>query len=372
MDRHNLSAWLALSLAEGIGPATVLRLLEIFPHPRAIATASATQLRALGLSASSIQNLHHPDAARLETVLVWLQQPLTHVITLQDPEYPYLLRQISDPPPLLYVRGDPKVLNQTQLAVVGSRHPTPIGAENAQAFAEELARTGITITSGLAYGIDAAAHQGALHAGGTTIAVCGTGADRVYPAYHRGLLEKILAQGGAVVSEFPLGTPPLAGNFPRRNRLISGLSRGVLVVEATRQSGSLITARHALDQGREVYAIPGSIHNPQAKGCHELLRQGAKLVESRADILEDFPATFADNSGGYAAAAPSPAVADATTPSAVVLAGVDAAPTAVDHIIARSGLTPDAVCSILLQLELQGKVVMTAAGSYCRVHLKGG
>jgi DNA processing protein len=365
-------AWLAVSQAKSINTTLLQQLLRVFAEPQAILAATTKQLQQLGLSAAHIQALRHTDAAQLEKASAWLAQPNTQLITWQDATYPALLRQLADPPTVLYVRGDPAVLSLPQIAIVGSRHPTPTGSENAEEFAAELARVGMVITSGLALGIDAAAHRGALKVNGLTLAVCGTGIDQIYPAAHVPLSEAILAKGGAIVSEFPLTTPPWPGNFPQRNRLISGLSHGVLVVEAALRSGSLITARHALEQGREVYAIPGSIHNVQAKGCHALLRQGAKLVETVTDILEELPPTFAENSSGYPPLAISEAAADEDPQIRQILGCIDDAPTTVDHIIERSGLTADAVCSILLTLELQGKVQLTTAGWYCRVHRAGG
>lgn len=372
MNPAALRAWLAVNHAFQIGPARFHQLLEVFAEPQAMLAASVEQLQALGLSAQTIAELKTPDEALLEASLRWCEQAHTHVLTWDDTRYPLWLRQVAAPPPVLYVRGDPAVLGLPQIAIVGSRHPTPAGAENARLFAAELTRAGFVITSGMALGIDAASHQGALQANGLTIAIMGTGLDRCYPAAHRSLAEAIVEKGGALVSEFPLGTKPIPGNFPRRNRLISGLSRGVLVVEAALRSGSLITAQHALEQGREVYAIPGSIHNTQAKGCHALLRQGAKLVETVADILEELPATFADISSSYVS--PVPVLADIKTDELhdKVLAAIDDAPTGVDQIIERSGLTTDAVCSILLLLELQGRAHMTMAGQYCRVYDKGG
>jgi DNA processing protein len=296
----------------------------------------------------------------------WLAAPGNHLLRLDDPRYPDLLRQIPDPPPVLYVRGDPAALGNLQLAIVGSRNPTRGGLENARAFAAHLAGAGLTITSGLALGIDAAAHEGALAAGGTTIAVTGTGLDRVYPARHRELAHRIAGQG-ALVSEFPPGTPPRPAHFPQRNRIISGLSLGTLVVEAARRSGSLVTARHALEQGREVFAIPGSIHNPLARGCHALIRQGAKLVETADDILEEL--------GALAVAV----TADATAPDAPAGAGeldpeyrrlLDALghdPLPIDELVARSGLTAESVSSMLLILELQGYVAPEAGGRYARI-----
>lgn len=365
-------AWLTVSQAKSINATLLQQLLRVFAEPQAIVAATSRQLQQLGLSTAHIKALHHTDAAQLDKVSAWLAQPNTHLITWQDVAYPDLLRQLVDPPTVLYVRGDPAVLSLPQIAIVGSRHPTPAGSENAEEFAAELARVGMVITSGLALGIDAAAHRGALKVNGLTLAVCGTGIDQIYPTTHVPLSETILAKGGAIVSEFPLSTPPWPGNFPQRNRLISGLSLGVLVVEAALRSGSLITARHALEQGREVYAIPGSIHNVQAKGCHALLRQGAKLVETVTDILEELPPTFADNSAAYLPSAVGAVAVDEDPQNQQILACLDDAPAAVDHIIERSGLTPEAVCSILLLLELQGKVRLTTAGWYCRVHKTGG
>ena len=308
--------------------------------------------------------MKNPAAAEHETA--WLAEPNHHLIALSDPRYPRLLREIPDPPAALYVIGDPDLLSATQLSIVGSRNPTPGGSETAQAFASYLTQSGLTITSGLAMGVDAAAHRGALAAGGKTIAVAGTGLDRVYPARHRELAHEIAAQG-ALISEFSLGTPALAHNFPRRNRIISGLSLGVLVVEAALQSGSLITARLAAEQGREVFAIPGSIHNPLARGCHALIRQGAKLVETAADILEELgpiaqitiPARQTDGVGNIT----SGLGVEATT--LLDCLGFD--PTPVDSLIERSGLTPEAVSSMLLVLELQGHVVSAPGGHYNRV-----
>jgi DNA processing protein len=324
--------------------------------------------------------MKHPAA---EHEVAWLAEANHHLITLTDPRYPTRLREIADPPAVLYVIGDPDLLSATQLGIVGSRNPTPGGSETAHAFASYLTQSGLTITSGLALGVDAAAHRGALEAGGKTIAVAGTGLDRVYPARHRELAHEI-AGHGALISEFPLGTPALASNFPRRNRIISGLSLGVLVVEAAVQSGSLITARLAAEQGREVFAIPGSIHNPLARGCHALIRQGAKLVETAADILEE----LGPIARVTAAVQGSTNVAGGRTPEATPARqtdgegniatglGVEAMtlldclgfdPTPVDSLIERSGLTPEAVSSMLLVLELQGHVVSAPGGHYTRV-----
>ena len=256
------------------------------------------------------------------------------------------------------MKGSAPLLNGKSLAIVGSRNPTPQGEANASAFAAELAAAGLSIVSGLALGIDAAAHRGAMKAGGHTIAVIGTGADRIYPARNRELAHAI-CEHGAILSEFPLGTPPLPGNFPRRNRLIAGLSRGCLVVEAAARSGSLITARLAADFGREVFAIPGSIHSPLSKGCHQLIRQGAKLVESAQDVLEEL---------GWASATASalPAASAAQGTDALLMAlGHD--PCTIDVLAARAGLTPDALLAMLLQLELEGHVASLPGGRYQRL-----
>ncbi|MFO7602740.1 MAG: DNA-processing protein DprA, partial [Gammaproteobacteria bacterium] len=296
--------------------------------------------------------------------LEWLQQPAAHIIGLNDPTYPALLKEIPDPPALLFVYGDPAVLNLPQLAMVGSRNPSPMGAETARDFAGHLAGWGLGITSGLAQGIDAASHAGALDAGGVTIAVTGTGLDRVYPAQHRDLAHRI-AEQGALVSEFPAGTPPLTPNFPRRNRIISGLCMGTLVVEAAVQSGSLITARQALEQGREVFAVPGSIHNPQSRGCHSLIRQGAKLVEMAQDIFEELGG-FMPVTGADAAAAEPGSDFALDEEYHKVLASVGHEPASVDSVVLRSGLTAEAVCSMLLVLELQGYLKSMTGGYYCR------
>lgn len=286
-----------------------------------------------------------------------------------DPAYPSLLKQISDPPIALFLRGNASLLGNPQLAIVGSRNPSTEGRRNAEEFAAYLARCGLTITSGMALGIDAAGHRGALKAGGTTIAILGTGLDKVYPPSHRELCEEIAVKG-LVVSEFPPGTPPLPHNFPRRNRLISGLSVGVLVVEAAQSSGSLITARLASEQGREVFAIPGSIHNPLARGCHRLIREGAKLVESAGDILEELAPLLKlepmrvleqNQTRTTATAAEDPEYR-------LLLNSMDYAPTSVDALVERTGLTPDVVSSMLLMLELQGQVEAAPGGHYSRVN----
>ena len=364
-----LNDWLILLHAPGIGPRSFAELLQHFPDPSAVRGASRAALAALGMPATALDYLTAGQWSELDRDLEWLKHPENHALTLHDPRYPRLLREITDAPPVLFVRGTPAVLATPQLAIVGSRNPTPGGAQTAHDFAAHLARAGLTITSGLALGIDAASHRGALAAQGLTIAVAGTGLDRVYPASHWDLAHAIVAQG-ALVSEFPPGTPPLPENFPRRNRLISALSLGTLVVEAALRSGSLITARHAAEQGREVFAIPGSIHNPLARGCHALIRQGAKLVETAADIIEELGALAHFNAD---ASAPVVSASDSSTqlyddPEYQKLFDcMDFAPISIDQLVERSGLTPEAVSSMLLIMELQGYVVAVAGGRYTRV-----
>ncbi len=298
----------------------------------------------------------------------WLEQPDRHLITLHDEQYPALLRIIPDPPPLLFVYGNPVHLQRHQIAIIGSRNPSSIGVTNAHQFAEALARAGLAITSGLALGIDAAGHRGALTSDGITIAVAGTGLDRIYPARHKDLAHKIVQQG-ALVSEFPPGTAAHAHHFPRRNRIISGLAVGVLVVEAAIRSGSLITARLALEQGRELFAIPGSIHNPLTKGCNALIRQGAKLVETTNDILEELGPLIALTA---LAESDQAALSDQATEHALsdeyqtVLNAIAYEPTAIDTVVEQSGFRPEIVASMLLVLELQGYVSPCDGGGFQR------
>jgi DNA processing protein len=275
-------------------------------------------------------------------------------ITLADGDYPQPLLETADPPPLLYLHGRRELLARPGLAMVGSRSATPQGISNAEQFARAFSDAGLTIVSGLALGIDAAAHRGGLEGASSTIAVLGTGADILYPQRNRALGERI-AREGLIVSEFPLGTPPHGANFPRRNRVISGLTRGCLVVEAALASGSLITARFAAEQGREVFAIPGSIHSPHSKGCHALIKQGAKLVESAQDLLQEL---------GIKGFAASPATANPEVAGLLVHLGYD--PCDIDALCARSGLTAAAVSAMLLQLELEGKVASLPGGLYQR------
>lgn len=281
-----LEARLRLHLLPDLGPRRLRRLLSAFPDACSALSAPAGAWRALGLPASCAEPRRSAEIReRARAALAWLEQPQQQLVAWDDPCYPALLAELPDAPPLLFVAGDPGLLESPQLAMVGSRRASRHGLDNAAAFARSLAGAGFTVTSGLALGIDGAAHQGALDVGGRTIAVLGTGLQRLYPQRHARLAEAIVAGGGALVSELPLDCAPQASNFPRRNRIISGLSLGVLVVEASPSSGSLITARLAAEQGREVYAIPGSIHHPGARGCHQLIRDGATLVESVQDVL---------------------------------------------------------------------------------------
>lgn len=361
--QDDLKFWLALLHAPRVGPTTFRQLLDqcetlemLFEQPDFCCSRLTEQLK---------DSLRNPDWNQVDSDLAWLgMDPVNHhILTLRSPTYPVLLGELHDAPPVLFVHGNPDVLGHLQLAIVGSRNPTTGGTRNAEDFAAHLAAAGLTITSGLALGIDAAGHRGALEASGTTVAVLGTGPDRVYPARHRDLAHQI-AEHGALVSELAPATGPRPEHFPRRNRLISGLSLGTLVVEAAPRSGSLITAQHALEQGREVFAIPGSIHNPLARGCHSLIRQGAKLVETADDILEELGAL------AVASQEPSPSLADTSGPSddhvqLLDLIGHDPVP--VDLIVARSGLTAEAVSSMLLILELQGYIVSAPGGRYSRI-----
>jgi DNA processing protein len=369
-DRHY---WLALQRAPGIGNRRCRKLLSEFDSPAGVFDAGAERLRTLGLNRESIDYLSSPDWEAVERDLDWLGKPGNSLITLCDPHYPALLKEIADPPALLFVHGDADYVSQPQLAIVGSRNPSHDGQSLATEFAAHLASKGLTITSGLASGVDGAAHRGALHADAGTVAVTGTGLDRVYPAHHRELAHQI-AENGALVSEFPPGTGPLAANFPRRNRIISGLSLGTLVVEAALRSGSLITARAAVEQGREVFAIPGSIHNPLSRGCHALIREGAKLVETGDHILEELSALLSDSLSRRPQTNPAREQTEETGQEPAILAGeyrqlldlMGYDPVSVDQLVDRSGLTPEQVSSMLLVLELEDKIVGSAGGRYTR------
>ncbi|WP_313951549.1 DNA-processing protein DprA [Accumulibacter sp.] len=356
---ESLASWLRLTLIPGIGGETQRKLLAAVGLPEAIFRAGRSALGDVVGDKAAKLLLDTDNRAAVDQALAWSEKPGQQILHLADPEYPQTLLQIPDPPALLYVRGRLDLLNAPALAIVGSRNPTPQGATNAERFAAALANAGLTIASGLALGIDAAAHRGALRASGNTVAFTGTGIDRLYPASNQELALSIAARG-AIVSEFRMGTPPAAANFPRRNRLISGFACGTLVVEATIDSGSLITARLAAEQGREVFAIPGSIHSPQSRGCHKLIRQGAKLVETVQDIFDEL--------SGYLAPPSAPASASNSEPetSRLLLAmGFD--PCNLDDLVGRSGLTADIVSVMLLHLELDGQVASLAGGRYQRI-----
>lgn len=354
-----LAAWLRLTLIAGVGATSQRDLLKVFADPEAIFAAPPSALR--GVIGDSLigRLLGHDCSQEIDTALAWAGQPGNHLITLADTTYPRALLASADPPVLLYAKGNPAWLNHPALAIVGSRNATKQGENNASAFAAALSGAGLTIVSGLAAGIDAAAHEGALKGTASTVAVIGTGIDRIYPARNEALARRIAGQG-MIISEFPLGTPPLAANFPRRNRLIAGLARGCLVVEAAQRSGSLITARLAAEAGREVFAIPGSIHSPQSKGCHALIKQGAKLVETAQDILEEL------RWEGIVDPASLPPVAEAETNPILLALGGD--PCDIDTLATRSGLAADELLARLLSLELEGRVAQLPGGRLQRLN----
>ncbi len=367
-NAREIASWLALHRTPGVGPATFKRLLTQFSSPEAVFANVAT---ASQLSERTRAALQAPDWEQVAADVAWFSAANRHVVTCQDALYPTLLKELPDPPSVLFLQGNPDLLSHWQLAIVGSRNPSASGREAAFEFARYLAGNGIAITSGLALGIDAAAHQGALAAKGATVAVVGTGLDVVYPARHRALAEEII-ETGLLVSEFPLGVTPRAENFPRRNRIISGLSLGTLVVEAAIRSGSLITARMAMEQGREVFAIPGSIHNPLVRGCHRLIREGAKLVETADDIVEELGALagvlLEDQATAISADKKDvPQEMDLGEDYEVLMTHLGFDPIAVDLLVEKSGLTAEAVSSMLLLLELQGRVESLAGGRYVRV-----
>jgi DNA processing protein len=356
-DYLALKAWIALSLIRGLGGEGVRRLLREFGSPEAVFAASSAALTAFARpEVINAIKLGISDDA-LASTRDWLSDSNNHLVTLADSDYPQALLNISDPPLLLYVKGRLELLNHSALAIVGSRHATPQGINNAAAFAESLSKAGLTIISGMAHGIDAAAHKGGLSGAGSSVAVVGTGLDKVYPAANH-LLAHDLARMGAIVSEFPLGTPPLAANFPRRNRIISGMGLGCLVVEASLQSGSLITARLAIEQGKDVFAIPGSIHSPQSKGCHALIKQGAKLVERAKDVIEEL-------AGQLPQLSPM-SVAEQAAPDKLNFLGYD--PVDIDTLSNRCGLTVSELSAMLLTLELEGVVAKLPGGLYQRLH----
>jgi DNA processing protein len=356
----DLESWLRLSLIPGLGDQSLRKLLVAFGGPQQILAAShAALIKVVPAAIAAAISNGGAAAENLDAVSRWLEGPANHVVTLADSFYPQALLQTPDPPPLIYVKGRAELLNHDALAIVGSRSASPQGIANAESFARALSAAGLTIVSGLALGIDAAAHRGGLAGAASSIAVVGTGLDIVYPARNRDLAHQ-LAEQGAIISEFPLGMPALGANFPRRNRLICGLARGCLVVEAALQSGSLITARLANEQGKEVFAIPGSIHSPLSKGCHLLIKQGAKLAESAQDIMEELRLP---SRTPLPAAPPFPD--DPQAQALLDQLGFD--PCDIDALCARSGLQCDAVSSLLTQLEIEGRVAALPGGLYQRI-----
>lgn len=364
MSPEETRAWLILLRAPGLGSAPVFRLLETYPDAASAVAAGSRAWKKLGLADKACRSLEQIDETLIAGDLEWLAGEQCHLIPHTDSRYPERLRQINGPPPALFCLGDPELLGLPQLAIVGSRNATPQGLESARDFAAELARRGMVIGSGLALGVDGAAHEGALSANGLTLAVCGTGLDRVYPPRHRELAHRI-AERGLLVSEFLPGSPPKAEHFPRRNRILSGLALGVLVVEAARESGSLITARLAMEQGREVFAIPGSIHNPMARGCHQLIRQGAKLVETVDDILEEIAGPISSYLKDQARATVGPK--NGLHPLQNILDALGDAPVTMDQLVERAGLPVETLNAALMQLELEGLVASAASGRLMRL-----
>lgn len=376
-DLDNLHDWLLLHFAR-VNAKQLPQITSYFGSiSQAMAASQASWQSSQLLKPRQLERLFDPEnEALISEAVVWSQQPEQTILTLADVAYPELLKQISDPPILLYVRGNVSLLSEPQLAIVGSRNASKQGRLTAMDFAQYLASVGLTITSGLASGIDKAAHEGALQAGeansevmqGTTVAVVATGLDRVYPAANQALAHQIADQG-ALVSEYPLGTKPMAHFFPQRNRIISGLSVGTLVVEAALKSGSLITARTALEQDREVFAVPGSINNPQSKGCHQLIRQGAKLVEAGQDILEELSAILQLSLKEMPS---EPAISndpkDLKSVSAELLDYIEFDPISLDELVVLSKLPVSDIQGQLLMLELEGRIEALSAGRWRRLH----
>lgn len=369
-DPAELQAWLRLLLVPGLGRDGARRLLAAFGTPQAVVAAGPDALHTVAGPALAPLLQQEPDdlPKRLHDVQAWLAAgPDRHVITLGDAGYPRRLLESPDPPLLLYVTGQLAALSSPSIAVVGSRRPSAQGSDNARAFAQALGAAGYVVVSGLALGVDAAAHEGALAAGAATVAVVGTGPDRVYPSRHLALARRIAAQG-AIVSEFLPGTPPLPENFPQRNRIIAGLSLGTLVVEAALKSGSLITARLANEAGREVFAIPGSIHAEQSRGCHALIRDGAQLVESAAEVLDALRQPVLPGLARAHPPAPSAASSADTAPAATdtLLEALGHDPMSLDSLQARTGMATAQLSGRLLELELEGRVARLPGGLYQR------
>ncbi len=357
----DLIYWLLLLKAPNLGVKTFYKALRYFESPQQVFTSNHTERVNSGLfRKQTLEYLTTADISSVQADIDWVKADDCHILTLIDRDYPPQLKAISDPPPILYVRGDVKCLSAPQLAIVGSRNPSTGGKQNAHDFSNRLAKLGLVITSGMASGIDAQAHIGALEAQANTIAVCGTGLDRIYPAKHKSLAHQISMQG-ALVSEFFIGTAPVASNFPRRNRIISGLSLGTLVVEASIKSGTMITARLAAEQGKEVFAIPSSIHNPLAEGCHELIKQGAKLTSDIDDIINELPQGLLGDI--------SPVKIDRSTKELDktdlnVLKCLSYEALTVDQLVEKTKLSPQVVMQELLLLELDNQIEKTSSQGY--------
>jgi DNA processing protein len=359
MTRDDVLPWLRLTAVPGVSPAMQRSLLEAFQTPQGVACARHDDIVAVTRSIAAAAALAKgPDGALIDKTLQWLERPGCRLVTVRDAAYPKMLREIADPPAVLYLQGRVELLNGEAFAIVGSRNATPQGVRDALALASALSEAGFTIVSGLALGIDAAAHRGGLAGAASSIAVMGTGPDDIYPRRNRELAHALAVQG-CLVSEFPLGTAPLAGNFPRRNRLISGLARGVLVVEAALKSGSLLTANSANEQGRDVFAIPGSIHSPLSKGCHWLIKEGAKLVECAEDLLVEL--------GREVPRGPPQPDSTRSGDSDPVLQAMGFAPTSIDQMAQRTGLDAAKLAAHLSRLEIAGRVEAWAGGWFQRV-----
>jgi DNA processing protein len=369
LGAEEVFAWVALSRAPALDAQLLSKVLGILGDAPGVINASDAARQSAGVPPPTREYLSSTASTVCSAERAWLLHPAHHVVPFTDPRYPELLRQLASRPIALYVAGNVGVLNDPQLSIVGSRNPSPAGRDIAFELAESLAGCGLGITSGLADGIDTAAHRGALKAQGVTVAVLGSGVDVIYPRINRTLSDEICGQG-ALISEFPLGTPPRRQNFPRRNRIIATLSLGTLVVEAARRSGSLITARLAADHDRELFAVPGSIRNPLSRGCHELIRHGAKLTESAADILSElnFSAFFARcRHAAGDRASPSRNEAGMDKEHKILLDALGFDPADLDVLVDRTGFKPEAVSSMMLILELEGHVQAAPGGRYSRV-----
>lgn len=363
---ENYKSWLSLTLAKGIGVTTSNQLLHQFKNPQTILACTPEELTAFGLKQDSLTSLLNPDEDQINSILDWLDKPNHHLITILDDDYPELLKSIDSAPVVLYAIGQREALGYLHFAIVGSRNPTTGGKRLAEEFATELSQSGLTVCSGLALGIDYHSHIGALRADCSTVAVLGNGLASIYPARHKKIASRII-EDGLLISEYPPNTKPSPGNFPQRNRIISGMSTGVLVVEAAKKSGSLITANYALEQGRDVFAIPGSIHNPLARGTHNLIKQGAKLVETANDIIEELaPIASLIVNSSVAGVSVENNYDNLDDEYKLLLDSMGYEAVSIDNLVNSSGLTADAVSSMLLILELQGMIESQHGGQYCR------